>query len=68
MSALYPLDYPNNAIAFFRLCSTLCKIGMALSSVLEIRWKLNSYNPYVVSILALLGIQVVLSFVYNTNV
>ena len=41
---------------------------MALSSVLEIRWELDSYNSYVVSILALLGIQVVLSFVYNTKV
>ncbi len=41
---------------------------MALSSVLEIRWELDSYNPYVVTILALIGIQVVLSFVYNTKV
>jgi hypothetical protein len=41
---------------------------MAFSIALGIRWKLDSYNPYIVSILALLGIQVVLSFVYNTNV
>ena len=41
---------------------------MALSIALGIRWKLDSYNPYIVSILALLGIQVVLSFVYNSIV
>ncbi len=41
---------------------------MALSIALGIRWKLDSYNPYIVSILALIGIQVVLSFVYNIKV
>ena len=41
---------------------------MALSIAMGIRWLLESYNPYIASILALLGIQVVLSFVYNTKV
>jgi hypothetical protein len=41
---------------------------MALSITLGIRWKIDIYNPYIVSILALLGIQVMLSFVYNTKV
>jgi hypothetical protein len=40
---------------------------MALSIALGIRGKLDIYNPYIASILALLGIQVVLSFVYNTK-
>jgi hypothetical protein len=38
---------------------------MAFSIVLGICWELESYNPYIVSILALLGIQAMLSFVYN---
>jgi hypothetical protein len=41
---------------------------MALSIAQGIRWLFESYNPYIVSILALLGIQVVLSFVYNIKV
>jgi hypothetical protein len=41
---------------------------MALSSSLGIRWESESYNPYVVSFLALLGIQAMLSFVHNTKV
>jgi hypothetical protein len=40
---------------------------MALSSSLGIRWELDSYNPYIVSILALIGIQAMLSFVYNNR-
>ena len=39
---------------------------MALSSSLGIRWESESYNPYVVSFLALLGIQAMLSFVCIT--
>jgi hypothetical protein len=41
---------------------------MALSIALGIRWEPENYNPYVVSILALLVIQAMLSFVYNTIV
>jgi len=41
---------------------------MALSIALGIRWESESYNPYIVGILALIGIQAMLSFVYNTKV
>jgi hypothetical protein len=41
---------------------------MALSIALEIRWESESYNSYVVGILALIRIQAMLSFVYNTKV
>jgi hypothetical protein len=40
---------------------------MALSIALGIRGKLDSYNPYIAIILALLGNQAMLSFVYNTR-
>jgi len=41
---------------------------MALSIALGIRLESESYNPYLVSILALIGIQAMLSFVYNIKV
>jgi len=41
---------------------------MAPSIALVIRWEIDSYNPYIVSILAFLGNQAMLSFVYNTIV
>ena len=41
---------------------------MGLSIALGIRWEIDSYNPYVVGILALIGIQAMLSLVYNTIV
>jgi hypothetical protein len=40
---------------------------MAFSIALGTRWKLESYNPCLASILALLGIQAMLSFVYRAD-
>jgi len=41
---------------------------MALSSGFLIRLKFESYNAYIPSILAFIGNQAMLSFVYNTIV